>query len=277
MLTARAGEASMGDADLSPFGRVLRRWRGARGMSQLALAAAAATSTRHLSFLETGRAQPSREMVLRLSHALDVPLRERNALLAAAGFAPVYRESALAAPALGPFARMLEFTLARFEPFPAFLLDRGFRVVRANTAAMKALGRFANASAVWRAQPPNILRLTLHPDALQPHIVNFREVATALLARLERAVATSAGDAELAALERELRALPGVPDARTFPATIEPVMPLHLKHGDLELRLFTMLSQAGGAQDVTAAELHIETLMPADAASEAALRALAEG
>jgi transcriptional regulator with XRE-family HTH domain len=265
----------MDDADLSPFGRVLRRWRAARGMSQLALATTAATSTRHLSFLETGRAQPSREMVLRLAHALDVPLRERNALLGAAGYAPLYRESALEAPAMSALARMIEFTLARFEPFPAFLVDRAYRVLRANAAALKTLGRLANDRPVWREQPLNILRITLHPDGLQPHLVNFREVAGALLARLERVVATSAGDPELAALERELRALPGVPDPGSFPITIEPVLPFQLKLGDLEVRLFTMLSQVGGAQDVTAAELHIETLMPADAASEATLRAIA--
>jgi transcriptional regulator with XRE-family HTH domain len=263
------------DVGLSPFGRVLRRWRGARGMSQLALASAAATSTRHLSFLETGRAQPSREMVVRLSHALDVPLRERNALLAAAGFAPLYRESALDAPAMSALARMIDFTLARFEPFPAFVVDRGYRVLRANAAALKTLGGFASAGPVWREQPVNLLRVTLHPDGLQPHLVNFREVAGSLLARLERVVASCAGDAELAALERELRALPGVPDASTFPATFDPVLPLHLKKGELELKLFTMLSQIGAAQDVTAAELHIETLMPADAPTEAALRSLA--
>jgi transcriptional regulator with XRE-family HTH domain len=265
----------MSDAGLSPFGRVLRRWRTARGMSQLALATAAATSTRHLSFLETGRAQPSREMVLRLSQALDVPLRERNALLAAAGFAALYHESALEAPAMSALARMVEFTLARFEPFPAFLVDRHFRVVRANGAALKVLGGFAGPAPVWREQPVNLLRLTLHPDALQRHIVNFPEVAAVILARLERLVATSGGDSELAELERELRALPGIPDANTFPAAFDPVMPLHLKRGELEVRLFTMLSQVGAAQDVTAAELHIETLMPADAASEATLRAIA--
>ena len=267
----------MSDAGLSPFGRVLRRWRGARGMSQLALATAAATSTRHLSFVETGRAQPSREMVLRLANALDVPLRERNALLSAAGFAAIYRESALDAPALSALSRMIEFTLARFEPFPAFLLDRCFNVRRANAAALKALGGFASGAAVWRKQPANLLELTLHPDGMAPYIVNFREVASAMLVRLERAVSAAAGDPELAALERELRALPGLPDASALPTAIEAVMPLHLKRGELELRLFTMLSQVGGAQDVTAAELHIETLMPADAASEAVLRALAEG
>ena len=264
------------DSGLSPFGRLLRRWRGARGMSQLALATAAKTSTRHLSFVETGRAQPSREMVLRLSDALEIPLRERNTLLGAAGFAAIYRESGLDAPAMSALARMIDFTLERFEPFPAFLTDRCFRVLRSNRAALRALGSFASAAPVWREQPANLLWLTLHPDALRPYIVNFAEVAAAMLARLERVVATASDDQELAALERELRALPGLPDSAATPPTIDPVLPLHLKRGELELRLFTMLSRVGAAQDVTAAELHIETLMPADAASEAALRALAQ-
>jgi transcriptional regulator with XRE-family HTH domain len=264
------------DSALSPFGRLLRRWRGVRGVSQLALATGAGTSTRHLSFLETGRAQPSREMVLRLARALDVPLRERNALLGAAGFAAIYRESGLDAPGMRALVRMIEFTLERFEPFPAFLLDRCFRVLRANGAALKALGGFANVAPVWREQPLNLLRVTLHPDGLRPHIVNFAEVAAAMLGRLERAVAAGGEDPELAALERELRALPGLPTTSELPVAVEPVMPLHLKRGELEVRLFTMLSQVSAAQDVTAAELHIESLMPADPASEAALRALAE-
>jgi transcriptional regulator with XRE-family HTH domain len=257
---------------LSPFGRVLRRWRQARGMSQLALATSASTSTRHLSFLETGRAEPSREMVLRLAHALDVPLRERNALLGAAGFAPLYRESPLDAPGMSALQRMLDFTLARFEPFPAFLVDRCYRVLRANQAAARALGAFAGDGAPWREQPWNLLRITLHPDGLRPYIVNFAEVAASLLARLERAVVATS-DEQLAALERELRALPDLPEPSALPLTLDPVVPLHLKRGGVELRLFSMLAQVGGAQDVTAAELHIESLMPADPASEALLRA----
>ncbi len=259
---------------LSPFGRLLRRWRAARGMSQLALATAASTSTRHLSFLETGRAQPSREMVLRLAHALDVPLRERNALLGAAGFAAIYRESGLGAPGMSALLRVIEFTLERFEPFPAFLLDRCFHVLRANGAASKALGVFASSAPVWREQPPNLLRITLHPDGLRPYIVNFGEVAASMLARLERAVALGGVDPELAALERELRELTGLAEASELPMALDPVMPVHLKRGELEVRLFTMLSQVSAAQDVTASELHIESLMPADPASEAALRAL---
>ncbi len=263
------------DQDLSPFGRVLRRWRAARGMSQLALATSAATSTRHLSFMETGRAQPSREMVLRLASALDVPLRERNTLLGAAGYAALYRESALDAPGMSALLRMLDFMLERLEPFPAFLVDRCFGLLRVNGAAGKTLGGFASAAPVWREQPLNVLRVTLHPDGLRPYIVNFAEVAAGLLARLERTVALAGDDAELAALQRSLRALPDLPAAHALPLSPEPVLPLHLKRGEVELRMFSMLSHVGSPQDVTAAELHIESFMPADAASDAALRALA--
>jgi transcriptional regulator with XRE-family HTH domain len=263
------------DSHLSPFGRLLRRWRGVRGMSQLGLATAAATSTRHLSFLETGRAQPSREMVLRLAHALDVPLRERNALLGAAGFAAVYRESALDAPGMGALLHVIEIMLERFEPFPAFLVDRCYRVLRTNRAGSLALRVFASDAPLWRERPLNLLRATLHPDGLQPQLVNFARVAAALLARLERTLAAAGDDPELAALERELRALPGVPEPELLPVALEPVLPLHLKRGELELKLFTVLAQVSAAQDVTAAELHVETLMPADAASEALLRSLA--
>jgi len=264
-----------GDSHLSPFGKLLRRWRGARGVSQLGLATVAATSARHLSFLETGRAQPSREMVLRLAHALDVPLRERNALLGAAGFAAVYRESALDAPGMSALLRVIELMLERFEPFPAYLVDRCYRVLRANRAGGQALRAFASEAPLWRERPTNLLRVTLHPDGLQPQLVNFAHVAAALLARLERTLAAAGDDPELVALERELRALPGIPDAEMLPVALEPVLPLHLKRGELELRLFTVLAQVSAAQDVTAAELHIETLMPADAASEAVLRSLA--
>ncbi|HEU4429110.1 MAG TPA: helix-turn-helix transcriptional regulator [Myxococcota bacterium] len=264
-----------GDSRLSPFGRVLRRWRSARGMSQLGLATTAATSTRHLSFLETGRAQPSREMVLRLAHALDVPLRERNALLGAAGFAAVYRESALDAPGMSALLRVIEIMLERFEPFPTYLVDRCFRVLRTNRAGAQALRAFASDAPLWRERPLNLLRVTLHPDGLQSQLVNFAQVAAVLLARLERALAAAGDDPELAALERELRALPGVPEADVLPVAVEPVLPLHLKRGELELKLYTVLAQVSAAQDVTAAELHVETLMPADAASEAVLRSLA--
>jgi len=263
---------------VSPFGRLLRDWRARRGMSQLELATEAGASPRHLSFVETGRSQPSREMVLRLAEALDVPLRERNALLGAAGFAAVFRESSLGAPELAPVERMLAFLLDRYEPFPAYLLDRTTRVLRANRAGLATFAPFASDAPIWRESPLNMLLLTLHPDGLRPAIVNWEEVASALLARLAREAAFASGDAELAALVEEVRALPGLPESlrvHDLTRSPPPILAVHLKSGDTELRFFTMLTTLGTPQDVTLQGLHIESFMPADAETEARLRAVA--
>jgi transcriptional regulator with XRE-family HTH domain len=173
-----------------PFARLLRHWRRLRGQSQLTLATEADVSTRHLSFLETGRSTPRREMVLRLAIALDVPLRERNALLAAAGFASVYQESDLDAPEMSMLRRMLDFLLEQHSPFPAVLLDRHWTLRGMNDATFRVLGRFAGSAGPWADQPMNILRITLHPDGLQPWLVNFAEVATELLTGLHRKAAS---------------------------------------------------------------------------------------
>jgi transcriptional regulator with XRE-family HTH domain len=263
---------------LSPFGRLLRQWRALRGVSQLGLAVEAGTSTRHLSFVETGRSKPSREMVLRLAEALDVPLRERNALLAAAGFASIYRERDLEAPELEPLRRVLAFLLERQDPYPAFLVDRCFRVLRANRAAAQSLALFSRDAPVWREEPLNLLTLTLHPDGLRPHLVNWDAVASALVGRLQRAAALAGSDAELARLLETTLALPGLPESCRAPdpsLPLPPFLPMQLKFGELELRLFSTLTTIGTPQDVTLQELHIESLMPADEASDAALRALA--
>jgi transcriptional regulator with XRE-family HTH domain len=269
----------MSQRDPSPFGRLLRQWRAQRGMSQLGLATEAGVSTRHLSFVETGRSHPSREMVLRLAETLDVPLRERNALLAAAGFASLYRETALEAPELEPLRRMLDFLLERHEPFPAFLLDRCWNAVRANGAAARGFGVFAGPGPVWADQPLNLLRVTLHPEGLRPFIVNFDEVAGTLLAHLERSLALFPGDEELGALRDEMHALPDLPAHVLVPnleAAPQPVLPLHLKRDGLEVRLFSAITTLGTPQDITLQELRIESFMPADPTTEAALRAIAE-
>jgi transcriptional regulator with XRE-family HTH domain len=262
----------------SPFGRLLREWRALRGMSQLKLATGAGASPRHLSFVETGRSQPSRDMVLRLAEALDVPLRERNALLGAAGFAAVFRESALGAPEIAPIERMLAFLLERYEPFPAYLLDRTTRVLRANRAGLATFAPFASDAPVWREKPLNLMRLTLAPDGLQPAIVNWEEVASALLARLAREAALATGDRAFAAFVDELRSLPDLPESVRVPDLTRPSPPIlavHMKRGDVDLRFFTMLTTLGTPQDVTLQDLHIESFMPADGATETAMRAIA--
>jgi len=268
----------MTEPRLSPFGRLLRQWRTLRGASQLQLATEAGTSTRHLSFVETGRSQPSREMVLRLAEALDVPLRERNVLLEAAGFASLYRETALGAPELEPIGRVLDFLLERHEPFPAFLVDRCWRVLRANRAAQRVFARFTGPGDVWRESPANLMRLTLHPEGFRPDIVNFEEVATWALSGLQRDVAFAGRDPELAALLDEMLGLPDLPERSRVPdlsRAPQPVLPLHLKREGTELRIFSVITTFATPRDVTLQDLRIESFLPADAASEAELRALA--
>ncbi len=265
-------------ASLPPFGRLVRHWRRLRGQSQLGLGTEAGVSTRHLSFLETGRSTPSREMVLRLAVALEVPLRERNAFLEAAGFAAIYQETQLDAPEMSALRRMLDFVLSQHEPFPAVLLDRSWNLVGMNAATPALLGRFADGAEIWSRQPLNLLRLTLHPDALQRYVVNFDEVATELLTGLHRKVSSGGEDPEREALLAELTALPGIPEAGVVPdlsRSPNPVLPLHLKRDDLELRLFTMVTHVGSPQDVTLEGLRIESLMPADAETEDTIRRLA--
>ncbi len=263
-----------------PFGTLLRQLRQRRGCSQLALSTEAGISTRHLSFVETGRSRPSREMVLRLAATLELPLRDCNALLTAAGFAAAWSETDLDQPEMGPLLRMLRFLLRQLDPYPAFLIDRCYRVLDANAAGGRTFGLLGNEAPVWREQPANLLRLTLHPDGLRPHIVNWAQVAGALVGRLHRDVAMAGEDSEVARLRGELLALPDLPDAFQFPDLEEPalpVLPLHIKMGELELRLFSTLTSVGTPQDVTAQELHVEAFMAADAASETLLRALAGG
>jgi AcrR family transcriptional regulator len=188
------------------------------------------------------------------------------------------RESDLAAPEMEPVERVLAFLLERHEPFPAFLVDRCWRVLRANRAGMASLVPFAGAAPLWRESPPNLLRLTLHPDGLRPFVVNWDEVARQLLARLQREVALAGPDEELAALLDELLGLPGLAEAGARPdlgSPVSPVLPLHLKRDGVELRLFSAITTLGTPQDVTLQELRIESFFPADGASEETLRSVA--
>jgi transcriptional regulator with XRE-family HTH domain len=256
-------------------GQLLREWRQRRHLSQLELALEAEISTRHLSFVETGRARPSRELLLHLAELLELPLRERNVLLASGGFAPVFAERALDAPELDAARAAVELVLAAHDPFPALALDRHWNLVLANAAAKRLLGSVAP----QLLQPPvNMMRVSLHPDGLGGAIVNLAEIRAHMLQRLRRQVAHS-GDPVLAALLRELSALPG---AERIASSFEDpyagvVLPLRLRTPVGEVALFSTLTVFGSPVDVTLSELALEAFFPADAASAQLLRALAEG
>lgn len=248
-------------ADRSPIGDHLREWRTRRRMSQLDLALEAGVSARHLSFLETGRSRPSRDMVLRLCEELQVPLRDRNRLLLAAGFAPAYEERPLEAPEMEPVRRAVAQVLTGHEPFPAAVVDRWWNLVAAN----RNVALFLEGVAAHLLEPPaNVLRVSLHPEGMAPRIVNLAEWRGHLLDRLRREIAATA-DGRLAELLAELE---GYPQPRESspprPAQGAIAVPLVLRHGDRELAFFGTVATFGTAVDVTVAELSIEAFFPAD-------------
>lgn len=260
------------------FGTLLARWCRQRGLSQLALSLQAEVSARHLSWLETGRASPSRAMLLRLDARLELPLREHNAWLLAAGYAPMYAERAWSDPALGLARELLQRLLDAHEPWPALAVDRHWQLLAANRPVPKLLQALAPA---LRAEPLNVLRATLHPQGLAPMIENLPAWREHVLARLERQC-RSTGDTVLLALLSELRALPALP-GMAAPAAAEPLaaaslrdiaVPLVLHTPVGRLAFLTTLTVFGAPQDVALSELAIETLLPADEATAAALRQL---
>lgn len=256
------------------LGDLLRDWRQRRHLSQLDLALDADVSTRHLSFVETGRARPSRELVLHLAEQLEVPLRDRNTLLLAAGFAPVYSETSLDRPEMAPVRTALDRILASQEPFPAFAVDRQWNVVANNRPATFLMS--AGVAPELFTPPINALRVTLHPDGLAPRIRNFGEWSEHLLCRLHRLAAASS-DPVLAALEAELRDYPGVGSQAGAHVELSPQLyvPLVLEGPDGgELRFFSTIQTFGTPLDITLAELAIESFFPADEETGDALRAL---
>ncbi|MBS4083879.1 MAG: helix-turn-helix transcriptional regulator [Rhizobiales bacterium] len=262
-------------AQTKPAGEVLREWRQRRRMTQLDLALEADISAKHLSFLETGRAQPSREMVLHLAEQLDMPLRERNSLLVAAGFAPVFSERPLTDPSLGKAKEAVELVLKAHEPFPAVAVDRHWNVVYAN----KPIGVLISGVPAQLLQPPlNIIRVSLHPDGLASKIVNFHEVRAHLIARLKRQIDLS-GDAKLAELLREISAYPK-PSRSVVPIregnADDVVIKTILDTPAGRLSLFSTMTIFGSPVDVTLSELAIESFFPADSDTAAILRKISE-
>jgi transcriptional regulator with XRE-family HTH domain len=262
------------------FGARLRWWRERRGLSQLGLAGAAETTQRHVSFLESGRAAPSREMILRLAAVLDLPLRQQNALFLAAGYAPAWRESALSAPELARVDSALGYMLAQQEPYPAFVLDRRWAVLRANAGAAR-LGEFLGgpgpATPDPAAEPVNLALALMSPEGLRPFIVNWEEVALYFL-RGVQADALADGTPETAALLTRLLAVPGVPAlSRVLPPdeSQAPVLAIHFRRGETSLRLFTTLATLGTPHDVTLQEIRIECFFPVDDATASSFQAWA--
>jgi transcriptional regulator with XRE-family HTH domain len=260
-------------------GDLLREWRQRRRMSQFDLAVEAEISTRHLSFVETGRAQPSREMLLHLAENLNIPLRERNVLLTAAGYAPVFAERSLDDPALGAARQAIDLVLAGHEPYPALAIDRHWTLVTANKTTM----RLMQGVAAHLLQPPvNVLRLTLHPDGLASRIANLPEWRGHLLARLRHEIDLSA-DPVLVELSRELAAYPvsrskssrtGRPGHdRGQP---EMVVPFQLEMEAGVLTFFTTTMVFGTPVDVTLSELAVELFFPANVETGEKLRALGD-
>ena len=258
------------------FGARLRWWRQRRGLSQLDFAGAAGTSQRHLSFLESGRTAPSQEMVLRLAAALDVPLRQQNALLLAAGYAPVWRESELTAPALAQVNGALDQMLAQQEPFPAFVVDRRWSLLRANRAAGRLTEFLAGPTPPSPTPPgaPNLADALVSPDGLRPFIVNWEEVALHFL-RGVQADAAADGMPETARLLERLTAYPGIPALAAIPlpeTPAGPVLAIHFRKGETSLRLFTTIATLGTPQDVTLQEIRIECFFPVDEPTAAMFR-----
>ncbi|MGW5371619.1 helix-turn-helix domain-containing protein [Streptomyces sp. NPDC004009] len=261
-------------ADKGQIGRLLRSWRERRRVSQLELALRADSSARHISFIETGRSRPSEEMVLRLAEHLQVPVRERNALLLAAGYAPHYPETPLDDPALDALRDGMERLIQGYEPYPALVVDAGYTVVASNRGIAMLLEGVAEE---LMTPAPNAMRLTLHPGGLAPRIRNLREWRGHLLAQMERQIALDRSD-QLRALYEEVAGYP-VPEDAPGGEPAGPVayfaLPLRIEHQGRILSFVSSISTFNTPMDVTVAELAIETFLPADPATAKYLHTLA--
>ena len=248
------------------FGPLLRQWRTARRMSQQQLAIESEVSTRHISYVENGKSSPSREMVLILASALDLPLRERNSLLSSAGYAPVYRETDLSEPEMMPVRHAFDTILSHHEPYPALVLTRGWDVVKMNDAFARLFAFFL--------EPPfdpivgqNVMHALFHPQGVRPHVANWKEVASVLIDRLYRESITELETSESRRLLDALLSYPNMPaniqeiDLAAAPRVCVTVI---LEKGDTRLELFSTLTTLGTPIDVTAQELRIESYFPAD-------------
>jgi len=256
-------------------GELLRHWRAVRRISQLDLASNAGTTPRYVSFVETGRAEPSRKMVMRLARALDVPLRERNGLLLAAGFAPLYPGAPLGDAELERVESAVDSMLEHHEPYPAVVMDRGWNVLRSNRGADQLFGRLHAPDAI--PEPANVLRLMIEPGPVQRSVVNWVAAMPALLERAAREAVGGVFDRETADLIRRLRELPAVAAVLNEPGDVlptGPVIDVWFQVDDHTVGFFSLVTTIGTPVDVTAQELRVESFFPADTASADAWRDL---
>ena len=261
------------------FGSELKRWRASRGKSQLELSMIAGYSQRHVSFLESGRSRPSRTTVITLAEALDVPVRERNSLLKAAGFAPVYGHEPLDSAALNPALSALETVVASHRPFPAIIVDRGWNVLAGNDNAFALFQRFLDAPLAFDpASPLNAMRACIDPLGMRPYIVGWDTFAAALLVSMRHELAFEGDNADLRALIEMIEADPEF-RARNRDANsgqVAPVATLSLERDGFRVDLFSLLSTFATANDATLSDLRVETFFPANEVSRAALSSLDE-
>jgi transcriptional regulator with XRE-family HTH domain len=261
-------------AAITSAGALLREWRQQRGISQLHLSLDASVSARHISFVENGRSRPSREMIVSLSEALEIPLRERNRILEVAGFAALYRQTALDDASLDPIRTAIEVILDNQLPAGAVAVDWNWNVLRANRAMLRMVARFVDPELL--AEPPiNLMRLVFSPNGLHRFVENWQQVGPIMVSRIRRE-AEHEGKDDARALLDELLASPAVATdwGRDTGAVPPLLIPLHLRRDDFELRLFSTITTLGTPQDVTLQELRIESFYPMDAASQATLEGL---
>lgn len=251
----------------------MRRWRRHRDLSQLALSGKAGVSQRHLSYLETGKARPSPEMIIHLSEAMAIPLRDRNTLLMAAGHAPYYSATGLDDESMGEVRAAIDLMLASHEPYPAFVVDHRWNLVQSNDAARRLTALLIDPASPAVTDPLNVMRLTFHPEGLRSTIVNWDELWPSLASRVRRDAAARAEDDELRRLAAEVFSYVDMP-ASGAPRSPGLVVPVHYRSGSIELRLFSTIATIGSPLDVTLDELAIEFLFPADGETTHALRTL---
>jgi transcriptional regulator with XRE-family HTH domain len=259
------------EQQLDSFGLLLKQWRSQRGFSQLDLAVTSQVSQRHISFLESGRAKPSREMVLQLAEVLEIPLRQQNLMLTAAGFAPIHAETDLSAPEMAAIRKALDFMLRQQEPYPAIVVDRYWNLLLTNNAATRLLTAFIAPEQLqthfYRDGKVNLMRVMFHPQGLRPFIVNWEDFSGHLLQRLHREAIAEGESEQSKLLLDELMSYPGIaevwhPSARTTQNAM--LLTVHLKRGDLELEFFSTIATLGTPYDITLQELRIECLFPAN-------------